>query len=160
MTNMGGIVYDPTIDLNKTVGCGLLKIATLPVFATNYVSMELTKTEDKYDLLNLGANKSRNGQDCSGLRQAIFGSGGDKQYLQWNYGTSAMPRTNLTDCDIKVWGDEAGCPMQVGLSYSSQIVTKALTQPGIDKLTIWLNAGAVVGGVQFFFWFFTIFAQS
>lgn len=157
MTNMGGIFFDPNMNMSKAFECSMLKVLTLPVFATNYASLELTDMQDSYDLLDLSGNRSRNNNNCSDLRSAIFSD--TDQYLSWSSGISAMPRLDLNSCDIAIYGDNARCAMQVGLSYSSQLVNIAKTEPGIEKLTIWLNAGAVVGGVQFLFWFFAIFAQ-
>ena len=43
--------------------------------------------------------------------------------------------------------------MDVGLAYANQFVISQETRPGIGYLDIWLNAGAIVGSVQFFAWF-------
>ena len=61
---------------------------------------------------------------------------------------------NLEDCDIAREGNEdARCGMDVGLAYANQFVISQETRPGIGYLDIWLNAGAIIGSVQFFAWF-------
>lgn len=45
-------------------------------------------------------------------------------------------------------GQFAQCPSQVIISYASQLVRTSESVSGISKIGMWLNAGAVAGGVS------------
>jgi hypothetical protein len=49
------------------------------------------------------------------------------------------------------------CNSEFRFLFNSYVINTMESMPGISKLDIWTNAGAIVGAVQFFGWFFTIF---
>ena len=50
------------------------------------------------------------------------------------------------------------CVSTATFGYASNVVHTLESRHGIDRLTIWLNCGAIVGAVQFFAWFLGIFS--
>lgn len=84
----------------------------------------------------------------------------DSSYTSWSFTLdSSLPNPDLASCDVVKNGKDAICESQVVIGYSTQMVQRVTSSPGLSKLDIWLNAGAIVGGVQFFVWFLGTFAQ-
>jgi hypothetical protein len=54
-------------------------------------------------------------------------------------------------------GPYIGCPTVMTFKFGSLAASTMTSIPGNEKLDIWLNAGAIVGAVQFFAWFLGIF---
>ncbi len=144
--------FDPRMNLSAAWYCGLIGTPYLPAFASTFASVQLTYMEDDHHLLSF--NRS---DECVGARKALFPQK-HKPNKAWSWALNAMPRSNLTNCDVESYGANAACASQVVISYSSQVATYTRSKPGISRIAIWLNAGGVIGGVQFFFWFLAMFS--
>ena len=69
----------------------------------------------------------------------------------YEYTTTAVPDPSGVQCDISKTTPDI-CLESVSITFDSQLVRSTTSVPGISQLDIWLNAGAIVGGVQFFAW--------
>lgn len=133
--------------------CGLVGLATLPVFATTYVDLQLTETQDPWELLHDPTRPVV----CAEAHSKLVAKSTDP-YRSWSWALNAMSLTDVNTCDVATHGDGAICRTTAAISYSTKMKISASSGPGISVLDIWINAGSIVGGVQFFFWFLTLFS--
>ena len=146
------IPYDPEIDLETAFDCGAISTPRTKIFGTTYMYLELTRLEDTRRLLEFPSDREH---DCGGVHEAFF-QNTTRPYHSWTSTFNFVSILDFDGCDVEKGGAAARCVSQVALTYASQIVRDAKSRSGISQMDIWLNAGAVVGGVQFFFWFLSI----
>lgn len=148
----GAIVYDPDItNLSQALECGLLSMPNLYAFGTNVINMHLTQMQDQADMFSVPSGK----ESCKGARTAIFPKS-ETLYNIWTWTTNSRSAANIAYCDVAK-NYTGPCISTTVLSYDSQMIQSVKSSPGTSRLNVWLNAGSIIGGVQFFFWFLTIF---
>lgn len=148
----GVVIYDPDItNLSQALECGLLSSPSLYAFGTNRVNMHLTQMQDRADMFTVPSRKD----SCKGARTAVFPKP-ETVYSAWSWTTNSRASSNTGYCDIAK-NFTGPCMCTTVLSYDSQMMQSIKSNPGTSRLNVWLNAGSIIGGVQFFFWFLTIF---
>lgn len=140
--------YDRSADVNTAWDCGLINSPEISVFGGTHVQLELTRISDSRGVLQFPADEDHH---CTNARKAIFPDK-EKPYHHWSSTLSFVDQGDYESCDVQE-NNRAQCSSQVIFSYASQLVRTTKSTPGISKIGMWLNAGAVAGGVQFFFWF-------
>ena len=148
------MLYDSRItNLTRAWTCGLIGSPRVPAFDGNYITMALTQMQDQADMFEL---PSRN-KECGAARKALFPTP-QSVYNSWSWSFSTSQSPNHTYCDRVKSGLNSYCRSSMVLSYESQLIQSVRSRPGTTRLEIWLNAGSIIGGVQFFFWFLTMFS--
>ena len=94
-------------------------------------------------------------QDCTRFYRKTLSVSGSP-YRSYSLNTFNEVNYDASTCASEKDGS-GSCTSTVSLIIGSKIVNTIESTHGIDGLTIWLNAGAIVGGVQFFAWFLGIF---
>ena len=125
-----------------------------PLFAVSTTSLQYQEIRNPLGLTSIGSL----GSSCSGSTTVTrtpfyIYSGSLATSIDPDWGNCDVANTHLPF-------PSASCP-RTGLFFNiaSGIVNTYTSVRVISKLDIWLNLGAIVGGVQFFFWFFTIFTS-
>jgi hypothetical protein len=146
-------VFDSRHGANESYSCDLTRSTLFPVLAENFCTLTANFITDALGLMKPSAGQP---DICQGLYQSAF-SLENPQYT--SYAPSAVIQSDqvtLSDCDT-VTDPTNTCDVGIEFQFASLAVSSMESVPGIDQLDIWLNAGAIVGAVQFFAWFLGIF---
>ncbi len=147
---MNTLFFDSRMDLDTLWTCGLVGQPQVPASAQYAIALTASYTTDKYNLITRPGQSSA----CVSASKALFDN---EQSPYISYSASFDSSQVNTDCPT-LNGTVAQCVFSAIISYSTQMVQTTVSVPGISKLNIVLNAGALVGGVQFFAWFLAMFA--
>ena len=128
-------------------------IQSPPLFAISTISLQYQEIRNPLGLTSIGSLGSSCGSTT--VTRTPF-------YIYSGSFTTSI-NTGLGNCDIAnthLPFPTASCPgTAIFLEIPSGIVQTYTSVRAISKLDIWLNLSALVGGVQFFFWFFTVFTS-
>lgn len=141
---MNFVMFDARTSIQ--LGCG--NVATAPLFSVGVYTVTYTITQI-LDVYGFEPNQCRKGD----MRLYQNASAPFLSYAP-AFGASVISR-NASDCYPSADGSEFMCPFGIFMHSGSQVAQTLTSSPSISKVDIALNAGAVVGGAQFFFWFFT-----
>ena len=136
------------MNLNDLNTCGFVNSQTSPMFADVDISLTMETMHDELNVISTAyANYSR---DCeSGIRELL--SLQKPWYSLYTAGITSSG--SITDQNCSAASDQHQCGfVDITLSFGSRIVRTTETKPGISKQEIWINAGAIVGAIQFFAW--------
>jgi hypothetical protein len=138
-------VYDARYNLSDSLACGLTNMISVSPVASYIYFMTASQTTDAMGLIQAPSSPKQ----CPEFYKAALSSP-RADYLSYTINPVLTSNVNANTCS------QEGNTIQVGaiLTYPSSILNKISSQPSINQLSIWLNAGAIVGGVQFFAWFF------
>lgn len=124
-----------------------------PLFAISTISLQYQEIRNPLGLTSIGSLGSSCGSTTVTRTPFYIYSGSLTTSIDLGWGNCDVANTHLPF-------PSAGCPgTAIFLEIPSGIVQTYTSVRVISKLDIWLNLGAIVGGVQFFFWFFTIFTS-
>jgi hypothetical protein len=73
------------------------------------------------------------------------------------YSPTVIPVNTANACRTGNESTIMQCNSEFRFLFNSYVINTMESIPGIQKGEIWMNAGAIVGAVQFFVWFLTIF---
>jgi hypothetical protein len=143
----GATFYDPRGQYGQ-YSMGTTQSIVLPI--QTYFSLEVMTISDVYGLV---------GQTCSSesCRQGYADVLSDPAHPYHLYSpiVTTTPLTNPS-CDVATDPNAQLCAGNIYMQIASNVVQTMESVPDIAKLDIWLNAGAIVGAVQFFAWFLVI----
>ncbi|KAI1623189.1 hypothetical protein EDD37DRAFT_610501 [Exophiala viscosa] len=145
-------IYDPRIDLATALHCGLVAFTEIPAMGTNTITLSAQHVTDDLGIVKPPDDKTT----CSKIYTSAL-TMKNPPYTSYSFKLGSMPTSNLSTCDTKL-NSNAFCISQVLLRYGSRVVSRMESVPGIAKTDILIAEGAIVGAVQFFMWFFGIFA--
>lgn len=146
-------LFDSRHGFNESFSCDLTSSTLFQVLAENFCTLTASLITDTLGLIKPSAGQP---DICRGLYQSAF-SLENPQYT--SYAPSAVIQSDqvtLSDCDT-VTDPTNTCEVGIEIQFGSLAVNSMESIPGINQLDIWLNAGAIVGAVQFFAWFLGIF---
>jgi hypothetical protein len=143
--------FDPRMSLDTLLDCGLVSLPIVPASAEYSMSLTASYITDTYNLI------TRPGQStaCVTASKALFDN---DEFPYISYSLSVVSSSINTDCQLLENGTITSCVFSAIINYGSQTVQTTTSTPGISKLSIVVNAGALVGGVQFLTWFLAMFA--
>jgi hypothetical protein len=143
--------FDPRMSLDTLSDCGLVSLPIVPGSAEYSMSLTASYTTDTYNLI------TRPGQSnpCVTASEALFDN---DEFPYISYSLSVVSSRINTGCELLENGTITSCVFSAIINYGTQTVQTTTSTPGISKLNIVVNAGALVGGVQFLTWFLTMFA--
>lgn len=140
--------FDPRYNLTDQLACGLVQFTNVQPVSNNNFYVTAEQITDKLGLISAPTSP----QQCKQFFRNTL-SQEDSPYLSYSASLSPVSNQDVSTCD----SNDDTCQAVVTLNYPSNIVGTIASTHSIDRLTIWLNAGAIVGGVQFFTWFLGIF---
>jgi hypothetical protein len=146
-----GAVYDPRIDLVQALRCGLVAFTEIPAMGSNTFTIT---AESITDALNQ-VKPSDDDTLCQSFYKDTL-TMDDPPYISYSFHLASMPTSDLSVCDTHISSD-AYCISQVLLRYGSRVVSSMESRHGIEKIDILIFEGAIVGAIQFFMWFLSIF---
>jgi hypothetical protein len=148
---MGGLplsiyFFDPRVDFADAYYCGMTYGLSFQSPQASAFYVEAQRISDKLGLLRAPVDTEM----CAGLYKRSLSR--TSPYLAYTASLSTYS-TNITVlCE-----DSQNCYNPASILFKSSMVNSLTSVHGITKLGILLNAGAVVGAVQFFAWFLGIF---
>lgn len=145
---MAAAFFDPRIDLDTLWNCEIVAFSEINPSAEYSVTLSTNHLTDEYGLIKRPDPSS----ECA-VKTTPFFSDPASPYV--SYTMTAL--TSVTPADTS---SNAEKPFGLIFRFATHIVPSTTSEPGITKLDIVLNAGALVGGIQFFAWFLTIFAAE
>lgn len=140
--------FDPQLDLADAFSCSMAFSLNFQSPQTVSFYVEAQRISDKLGLLQAPAYPEM----CAGLYKRSLSR--TSPYLAYTASLSTYS-SNVTD----LCGDSSNCHNQAFIQFKSSTVNSLTSVHGITKLEIVLNAGAIVGAVQFFTWFLGIFGE-
>jgi hypothetical protein len=140
--------FDPRYNLTNQLACGLVQLINVQPVSSNIFYVTAEQITDTLGMINAPTSPKQ----CKEFFSNTL-SRDDSQYLSYSASLSPVSNQDVSTCD----SSGQVCQAVATLNYPSNIVNTIASTHSIDQLTIWLNAGAIVGGVQFFAWFLGIF---
>jgi len=140
--------FDPRYSLTDQLACGLVQPINVQPVSSNIFYMAAEQVTDTLGLISAPTLP----EQCKEFFRNTL-SQEDSQYLSYSVNLSPVSNQDVSTCD----SNDEPCQAVATINYPSNIVGTIASTHSIDQLTIWLNAGAIVGGVQFFAWFLGIF---
>lgn len=139
---------DSRMSLNNLMTCGFVNYQTSPMVLDLDISLTMENLHDELNFIDTAF--AQYSPDCeSGLQKLLS----TQEPLYSLYTASITSSDSINNQDCFAAGDQYKCGfVDITLSFGSRIVRTTETRPGISKQDIWLNAGAIVGAVQFFAW--------
>ena len=138
------------------MNCGFVNYQTSPMLTDVDISLTMENIHDELNFIGTTfatpSESDQNHKDCeSGLRKLL--SAQEPFYSLYTASiTASDPITNRTG-NCSAASDQQQCgSVSITLSFGSSIVRTTETKPGISKQEVWINAGAIVGAIQFFAW--------
>ena len=145
-------IFDPRLP-NVCQPSSLLQ--SPPLFAISTINLQYQEIRNPLGLTSIGSLGSSSCSGSTTVTRTPF-------YIYSGSFTTSI-NTGLGNCDIAnthLPFPSASCRgTALFLGMASGIVNTYTSVRAISKLDIWLNLSALVGGVQFFFWFFTVFTS-
>ena len=132
----------------------------VPGFVANSIILQVEGVADTFGL----AAPWDDIPQCSSFLRPLMSNPDDP--LLWYTVLSQIPDPSLAKskissaCDIANNPDaetDDACYTSAYFFFGNIFLSTSTSGPGISKLDIFLNLGAIVGAVQFFVWFLTIF---
>lgn len=142
-------IYDSRLSLDTVYACEIANYPRMAAFATSEYNIVAEHIIDRYGLVVAPSSTEACGKTYHGLlteKKIPYTA------YSWNLESSVPTTSNFTSCDVSQDAD-ARCTMALEFSFGTHLIHTYESQPGISKLEIWLNAGAITGAVQFFAWF-------
>jgi hypothetical protein len=146
--------FDPRLDFDESRQCDLSTATAIKILSSNSFTLTAMLTTDTLGLIKAPALKAANQSSCADFYRKAFAL--DPPYTSYAHITSTGGGYVLSDCDTAS-GPSNKCSQMISFQFGSLAASTLESVPGIDQLDIWLNAGAIVGAVQFFAWFLGIF---
>lgn len=139
------------MQLEDMLYCGLIPWMKVTPFASSYMSMSMMHIIDQLQTIHAPTTAAKY---CTRLYRGLMAQTEPPFafYEPRLTGNMANVRDYTQDCDI-ARNPNASCATSVALEYGTQFVLSRMTQRGTTTLNIWTNAGALVGAIQFFAWF-------
>ena len=153
-------IFDFRMTLDDISYCELVGSQIIPLVSDTALSLTVEHIIDSHGVLKpptwpgqLDADKLdalKPNSECPARFRSLY-SAKDPPLSAYTSSIIPTPILNASQCDL---GNafQQPCQMSITLSFSSKLVRTTKTLPGISKLDIWINAGAIVGAVQFFGW--------
>lgn len=149
---MSIVAFDPRLQIDDILRCGIQQQKVVNTFAQVYFSITASRMSDTFNTITAPNEFQSN---CTQTFRNLV-SDPVSPFTMYDMAlTGSVSTTNgsyVQDCDVAI-NPSARCLSEVSLNYGSQVISNRRTGPSIEKLDIWLNAGAVVGAVQFLTWF-------
>ena len=152
------VLFDRRMTHDQIVICkGFVTLIQIPAFGDADVSLRVEGVADTFGL----AAPWGGDPECSSVLQPLMSDPDDP--LLWYTVLDRTSSPSLTNseasslCDYTSNGTDQSCLTSVRFTFGNIILSTSTSEPGISKLEIFLNLGAIVGAVQFFVWFLTIF---
>ena len=142
------------MSLNDLMTCGFVNYQTSPMFTNVDIRLTMEYLHDDLNFIGTAfATPSKSDQyslDCEpGLRKLLSA----QEPFYSLYTASITSSNSIMELNCSAASDQLQCgAVSNRLSFDTRIVRTTKTGPGISKQDIWLNAGAIVGAVQFFAW--------
>ena len=111
-------------------------------------------TTDTLGLIKVPALKAANQISCADFYKKAFAL--DPPYTSYAQTTFTGGEYVLSECDTAS-GPSNQCPQTISFEFGSLAASTLESVPGNEQLDVWLNAGAIIGAIQFFDWFLGIF---
>jgi hypothetical protein len=119
----------------------------VPLLDYNIVPLGVEGIKDAYGLFTLPS------QSAMQVKKLLSDS---DNFLNL-YSPTVIPVNTANACRTGNESTIIHCNSEFRFLFNSYVINTMESMPGISKLGIWMNAGAIVGAVQFFGWFLTIF---
>jgi len=137
--------------LAKAVHCGLIAFTEMPAMGSTTFTMSATNITDTLGMISPPTNEIV----CQNYYREVL-SYENPPYTAYTFHMASMPVTDLSVCDISV-NPGNKCLSQVILRYGTRAVSSMESKPGIEKQQILIDEGAIVGAIQFFMWFLSLY---
>ena len=141
-------VVDSRINYDEVLHCNqLISSQFAPVAADLSVTFDAEQIVDSYGFIDI---PNTNALDCASIFQTLLA---DRTKPLSTYTASIIPSPLITtgNCDV-INDTQQQCQVSMILQLGSRILRTTETVPGISRLDIWLELGAIVGAVQFVAW--------
>jgi hypothetical protein len=150
------IMYDPRLtfnDFKAALQCGILGWTEQPALGSNtYTIDETVRTFDELGKISPSSNEPL----CTDLTARIYAL--EEGYAAYRYHLSSSGAFNATACDLNGTDSIAQpCTSQVLIRYGSFKVSSMKSVPGMEKVQMLIDVGAIVGAVAYVGWYLTIF---
>lgn len=142
------------MSLDNTVTCGFVSYQTSPMLTDADISLTMETLHDELNSIgSTFASLSEPYQYLPGCELGLRELLSAQEPFYSLYTASITSSDSNLNCNTAAVSDQHMCHfVYITLSFGSRIVRTTQTKPGISKQDIWLNAGAIVGAVQFFAW--------
>jgi len=147
------VIYDTRVNLADALRCGLLSLTEIPAMGSTTFTIFAESMTDKLGYVRPPA--SSNDQACENFYTETLRM--NPPYNSYTFNMASLPNTDLASCDTSNGNSGAFCICQVLIRYGSRVVRSMESVRGMTRLEIFINEGAVVGGIQFFMWFFSLY---
>lgn len=145
---VSAVFFDDRLNPHQIDVCNFASMPLISAPAQYSITTTAMRVLDKHNLTNWAAGRPA----CNRTVYDIFYNRSKPLSL---YSLSVDSSTVYTDCEAQdADGDGTNkCQFFAEFSLGSQLVQSSHSAPGATKLSIVVNAGAIVGGVQFLMWF-------
>lgn len=146
------VMYDTRVNLTDALRCGLLSLTEIPAMGSTTFTIFAETMTDRFGYVKPAA--SSDNQTCESFYTETLSM--DPPYTFYTFNMASLPNTDLASCDVSN-NSAAFCICQVLIRYGSRVVRGMESARGTTSLDIFIMEGAVVGGIQFFMWFFSLY---
>ena len=136
------VTYDAVLDCNRIITSQIA-----PVIADLSVSFDVQQIIDSYGRIHL---TKKNDSNCASEFPGLL-TNQSRPYLIYTPSIVPSPLVETRNC-VDKYEAQQQCSVTIILQMGSRFLRSTKTIPGIAIVDIWLNIGAIVGGVQFFAW--------
>ena len=144
------------MSLENLMNCGFVNYQIIPILADVEISLTMENLHDELDFIGttfaIPSEPHQYPRECEpGLRKLLSAPLPFHSLYAASITSSDSIRSEDSNCSAA--SDQHQCAFAViTLSFGSRLVRTTETKPGISKQEIWINAGAIVGAIQFFAW--------
>jgi hypothetical protein len=147
-------IYDSRIPLDIAIDCGLVGLTEIPALGSNSFTILASRTTDRLGMMEPPPEPA----GCMKLYTDTFTMSGPP-YTSYDFHLSSTGVHDPSSCDADISANNT-CFSQAIIRYGTHSVTTRESAPGIEKIQILTDEGAIVGAVQFFLYFLGVFSMT
>jgi hypothetical protein len=145
------VLYDSRIDLATALHCGLLDLTRVPALASNALTITAQTSSDSRNVIKAAYDEER----CQPFFYNTL-SLEHPPYTSYSFNLESMGISNTSLCDRNAVSG-GSCISETLLRFGTGFVNGMESKPGIGSTEILINEGAIVGTVQFFMSYLSIY---
>lgn len=141
---------DPRVIHDEILSCNqIISSQIAPVIGDTSITFDAQQIIDSYGLIDIP--KTNDSGCTSGLSRLLADR--SRPFSTYTASITSSPLITTGNCEA-IKDAQQKCEVSIILQLGSRILRTTETVPRMSRVEIWLDIGAIVGGVQFFAWIF------